>query len=113
MINQTNKRTPKNYDGNEPTGRQICELLPGILSKLTTKCDDKPHQILSAWPDIVGERIGKMSKAVSYNSGILRVHVKNSTLYSLLVEHEKTRLIATFKERFPKVRFLDIFFKIG
>lgn len=112
-MDKVTKRTPKNYDGSEPTGRQICELLPGILSKLSTKCDDNPHQILSAWSDIVGERIGKMSKAVSYDSGILRVHVKNSTLYSLLVEHEKTRLIAAFKKRFPKVRFLDILFKIG
>lgn len=107
------KRIPKNYDGSAPTGRQIRDLLPDVLSKLAKKCNDNPHQILAAWPEIVGERIGKMSRAVAYDSGVLKVYVKNSTLYSLLVEHEKMRLIAAFKKRFPKVNFRDIFFKIG
>ncbi|NGX50285.1 MAG: hypothetical protein K1060chlam2_00126 [Chlamydiae bacterium] len=107
------KRTPRNYNGIEPTGRKISELLPEVLVKLSKKCNDKPYQILSAWSDIVGERIGKMSRAVNYDAGILTVHVENSTLYSLLVEHEKTRLIAAFKKRFSKVRFRDIYFRIG
>ena len=107
------RRTPKNYDGNEPTGKQISQLLPSVLSAISKKCDDNPQQILSAWRSIVGERIGEMSRAVSYDVGILKVHVGNSTLYSLLVEHEKERLVVAFKKRFPKVAFRDIFFKIG
>lgn len=107
------KRTPKNYDGNTPTGKKVCELLPGVLTQLSQKLSDNPHQILSAWPEIVGERIGKMSRAVSFESGVLKVQVRNSTLLSLLVEHEKSRLLAAFKKRFPKVKFIDISFKIG
>jgi len=107
------KRTPKNYDGNTPTGKKIEDLLPEILTNLSGKVSDQPHLIIEAWPQVVGERIAKMSRAVSFDSGILKVLVKNSTLLSLLVEHEKHRLMASFQERFPKVKFQDIFFKIG
>lgn len=107
------KRIPRNYDGATPTGRQIKELLPGILSDLSAKLSDKPDQILDAWPEIVGKRISTMSRAVSFEDGVLKVRVKNSTLNSLLVEHEKPRLVAAFRERFPKVTFRDIFFRIG
>ena len=107
------KRTPKYYDGIMPTGKKIGDLLPEILSDLSGKFSDQPFLILEAWPEIVGERIGKMSRAVSFNEGILKVLVKNSTLLSLLVEHEKHRLIALFRERFPKIKFQNIFFKIG
>lgn len=107
------KRVPRNYDGATPTGRQIKELLPGILSDLSAKLSDKPDQILDAWPEIVGKRISKMSHAVSFEDGVLKVRVKNSTLNSLLVEHEKPRLVAAFRKRFPKVTFRDIFFRIG
>ncbi len=105
------KRTPRNYAGIKPTGKQVSDLLPEMLAQLSAKCDDKPLQILEAWPEIVGERIGKMTRAVSFDDGVLRVQVKNSTLYSLLVEHEKRRLVAEFQKRFPNVR--DIRFKIG
>ena len=107
------KKTPKNYDGNTPTGKKIGDLLPEILTSLSGKVSDQPHLIIEVWPQIVGERIAKMSRAVSFDSGILKVLVKNSTLLSLLVEHEKQRLMASFQERFPKVNFQDIFFKIG
>ena len=107
------KRTPKNYDGRLPTGKQVRDLLPEMLTSLSAKVSDKPIQILEAWPEIVGERIGKMTRATSFDEGVLKVHVKNSTLYSLLVEHEKERLLAALRKRFPKVRILGISFKIG
>ena len=107
------KRIPRNYDGATPTGRQIKELLPGILLDLSEKLNDKPEQILSAWSEIVGKRICRMSRAVSFKEGVLRVQVKNSTLNSLLIEHEKPRLVAAFRKRFPKITFRDIFFRIG
>jgi len=112
-MNTTLKRTPKNYDGSTPTGKKICDLLPRILSKISKKCSHSHYEVLAAWSDIVGERIGKMSEAVSYDSGVLKVHVKNSTLYSLFVAHEKCRLITAFREKFPSMPFLDILFKIG
>ena len=107
------KRIPKNYDGSLPTGRQVRDLVPKILSNISAKMSDEPLQILEAWPEIVGKRISKMSRSVGFEDGILKVHVKNSTLYSLLTEHEKPRLVAAFRKRFPNVNFRDIFFRIG
>lgn len=107
------KRTPKNYDGIKPTGRKIGDLLTEILTDLSGKFNDQPHLVLEAWPQIVGKRIAKMTRAVSFDDGVLKVFVKNSTLLSLLIEHEKHRLLASFQKRFPKVKFQDIFFKIG
>ena len=107
------KRTPRNYDGKEPTGRQIRDILPEIMSTLSRKMGDQPERIICAWPEIVGDKIAKMTRAVHFDAGVLKVLVKNSTLFSLLIEHEKPRLVAAFQRKFPKVCFQDILFKIG
>lgn len=96
-----------------PTGRKIGDLLPEIAAQLSSKFQDQPHLIIEAWPEIVGKRIGQLSRAVSFEEGILKVLVKNSTLLSLFVEHEKYRLMALLQKKFPKVKFRDISFKIG
>lgn len=96
-----------------PTGKKIKDLLPEILTDLAKKAGERPYLIIEAWSEVVGERIAKMTRAVGFNDGILKVLVTNSTLLSLLAEHEKRRLTAIFQKRFPKVKFRDIFFKIG
>ena len=107
------KRPPRNYDGPLSTSKQLRELLPEVLNQISLKVKDRPDQILEAWKEIVGGRIANMTRAVSYDAGVLKVLVKNSTLYSLLVEHEKKRLVSAFKEKFPNVSFREISFKIG
>ena len=106
-------RTPKNYDGILPTSRQIKDLLPSVLSRISDKVDEGSQQVLLAWPEIVGKRIASMTQAIQCDSGVLRVCVKNSTLYSLLVEHEKKRLLGVLQKRFPKQKIRDILFRIG
>ena len=107
------KRTPKNYDGDQPTGRQVKDLLLKIMAQITGKFDESPREILDSWPEIVGPEIGKMSRAVSFDSGVLKVKVDNSTLYSLLTLHEKERLLNKLRKRFAKVTFRSILFRIG
>jgi len=107
------KRTPKNYDGNLPTTRQLRDLLPDMVAALSDKVGNAPYQVLEAWNEVVGERIGKHTRAVSFDEGVLRVQVRSSTLLSLLTQHEKKRLIAVFRNKFPKVHFKNILFKIG
>ncbi len=107
------KRIPKYYDGSLPTSRQIRDLLPCVLKQIAGKVDEGSHAILEAWPEIVGKRIAKMTRAVHYDYGVLKVKVNNSTLLSLLVEHEKERLIEGLRKRFPKVKIEDILFQIG
>ena len=107
------KRIPKNYDGPLPTGRMLQQFLPQLIAELSNKIKDQPEQIIAAWIEIVGQRIGRLSFAEKFEEGTLWVRVQNTTLNSLLIEHEKPRLIAAFQKKFPKVQFRDIVFRIG
>ena len=106
-------RTPKDYDGTDPTGKQIQQLIPNFLRHLSESYKDRGDLILVAWSDIIGPKLAPMTKAVSFEEGVLHVKVKNSTLYSLLSQHEKTRLLKCLKDRFPSVMIRNIVFRIG
>ncbi|WP_420422565.1 DUF721 domain-containing protein [Simkania sp.] len=107
------KRIPKSYNGNKPTSRQLKDLLPEIMNQISGKIDESPREVLDAWARIVGPKISKMARAVSFESGVLKVKVENSTLYSLLTLHEKERLLCELRKQFPKVNIRNILFRIG
>lgn len=73
----------------------------------------RPDLILAAWPKIIGPSLSPMTQAVFFESGILTVKVSNSTLYSLLVQHEKTRVLQVLRETFPGVEIKNIVFRLG
>lgn len=107
------KRTPKNYDGIEITSHQMGEILPQVLSAISEKYQDRPDLILATWPSLIGEKLAPMAQAVSFDEGVLVVKVKNSTLYSLLCQKEKWRLLEALKKKFPKVEIRTIHFRMG
>ena len=106
-------RVPRNYDGVEPTARPIKQLLPSLLKKIGAKFDERPDLVLAAWPHIIGEKLAPMTEAVSFNEGMLVVKVKNSTLHSLLSQHEKPRLLKSLRDKFPSVTIRNIIFRMG
>jgi len=106
-------RTPRNYDGIQPTGKHIQQLLPELLKQVGEVYQDRPDLILAAWAEVIGERFAPMARAVSFHSGILTVKVKNSTLHSLLSQTEKPRLLKSLREKFPSVAIRNITFRIG
>lgn len=112
MISKT-KRLPKNYDGMMPTSRQIKHLLPHVLTEICSKLEENPSQIATIWREIVGEQIARLTQVIQLDAGLLKVKVENSTLYSLLVEHEKHRLLKTLQKRLPKLKIQNILFRIG
>ncbi|MES2344748.1 MAG: DUF721 domain-containing protein [Chlamydiota bacterium] len=97
----------------ESTNKQIALLLPKLLSNLGKRCQDRPDLILASWSGIVGEKLAPMAQAVSFSEGVLTVRVKNSTLYSLLMQHEKTRLLKQLREKFPAAAIRNIIFRMG
>ena len=97
----------------ETTNKQIKDLLPKVLAEIGALHRDRPDLIVQAWPDIIGEKLAPMTKPVSFDRGILTVKVSNSTLYSLLSQHERGRLLTCLKQRFPSVEFKNIYFRIG
>lgn len=107
------QRTPKNYDGPRRTSKEIKELLPDLLQKIGSNFEGRGDLIIAAWPSIVGERISSMTKALSFQEGILHVNVKNSTLYSLLNQYEKPKLLKALRDKFPTTNIKNIYFRIG
>lgn len=106
-------RVPRNYEGLEPTGRQIKDLLVPILTQVEQFAEDRPDELIRAWPQLVGEKIASMTKAVAYEGGAFVVKVQNSTLYSLLSQHEKPRLLKKIQEDFPHLKVKKILFRMG
>jgi hypothetical protein len=106
-------RIPRYYDGIEPTSREIKKLLPSLLGKIGCQQALRPDLILAAWPEVIGPRLAPYTEAVSFQDGFLKVRVKNSTLYSLLAQHEKKRLLKSLQEKFPSVTIKNLIFRIG
>ena len=106
-------RTPKNYDGILPTTKCLKDLLPKALGSISRVFKDQGSLIINAWPEVIGEKLAPMTKAVAFEDGILFVQVANSTLYSLLATHEKKKLLLLLQKKFPSVNIRNITFRIG
>lgn len=95
------------------TGKKLKDLLPDFLSQIDKNFRERPDLILAAWPGVIGEKLAPMAQALSFNDGVLTVKVKNSALHSLLVQHEKAKLLKRLRERFPSSGIRNIIFRIG
>ncbi len=107
------RRTPRNYDGTELTSHKVSELLPAILAEVGEIYSDRPDLILAAWKDLIGPQLAPMTEATAFKDGQLFVRVSNSTLYSLLSQQEKYKLLQQLKQKFPKTDIRNIIFRIG
>ncbi|MEC7839479.1 MAG: DUF721 domain-containing protein [Chlamydiota bacterium] len=107
------RRTPRNYDGTGVTTHRLEEVLPQVLSAVDEAFNERPDRIISAWPDIIGPKLAPMTKVDSYHEGILYVIVKNSTLHSLLSQHDRPKLLQKLKQKFPKHNIRNIVFRMG
>lgn len=97
----------------ETTNKKLSDLLPKALKKIGAMQHDRPDLILASWPLIIGEKLSPMTKAVSFIDGVLFVKVSNSTLYSILSQQERGRLLKNLREKFPAVKINNIHFRIG
>ena len=109
------KRTPRNYDGTAPVAKTLQDLLPQVLNRFQKGGGRAAmgQEVLESWPELEGPSVAKLNRAISFLDGILTVLVKSSTLYSLLRQHEKARLLELLKQRFSKLEVRDIVFRIG
>ena len=103
-------RTPRNYNGTENPGKKIGDLLPEILSDLRKKNSDPREEVFRFWLELMGDQMAPMTEPVSLADGVLTVKVKSSTLYSLLMQHERPRLLKRLQEKFS---IRDLKFRIG
>jgi hypothetical protein len=103
-------RTPRNYDGTKVPAKQLKELLPQFVADMKAPTRDLLEKIKGEWFLALGEKMGPLTEVVSFVDGILMVKVKSSTLYSLLCQHEKPKLLRLLQQKFP-VR--DMKFRVG
>lgn len=107
------RRNPKNYDGSKITSHTIKELLPRVLGRVTRIYGERGDVIIKAWPDVIGPNLSGMTQAVSFEEGVLYVKVRNSTLYSLLTQHDKPKILQKLRQKFPGVNIKTIIFRMG
>lgn len=108
-----NRRKSFFYDGTGVTTYRISELLPTVLGKINAQHLQRTDLLLSFWPEMIGPELSRMTQAVSFENGILMIKVRNSTLYSLLNQHEKPRLLQRLRRRFPEVEIRGLLFRMG
>lgn len=94
------KRTPRNYDGTYVPGKKLEELLPQFMAEISQKNNRSCQEISKEWFAALGEKMGSMTEVISFQDGILTVKVKSSTLYSLLCQHERPRLLRLLQKKF-------------
>ena len=94
------KRTPRNYDGTHVPVKKLADLTSQFMLELASKKGDFQEDIFKEWFAILGDKIGPMTEIVSFCDGILTVKVKSSTLYSLLCQHERPRLLRLLQTKF-------------
>ena len=95
------------------TPRLISEILPGMLEAIEKKKSRKPQAILAYWKEAIGAELFPMTKAVLFQEGVLTVKVKSSTLYSLLCQYEKKKLLKKMQKKFSQEIVREIVFKLG
>ena len=104
------QRTPKYYDGTNATSKQLKDLLPQALADIGRKTGNEAEAVYQMWMALLEEKMGPMTEPVSLIDGVLTIKVKSATLYSLLCQHEKARLLKRLQEKFP---IRNIYFRIG
>lgn len=112
----TNEHFKKGYRGRYETAlttRDLSAVLTKVLTNINARQKERPDLIMAYWPQVVGPTIAPLTRAVSFQEGVLTVKVKNSTLFSLLSLEEKFRILAALRQKFPNVTLSDISFKIG
>jgi hypothetical protein len=113
MESGPSKRLPRHYDGPLPTTRHIRQLLPLFLENIGRKVSQRPDLVLAAWPEVIGSQLAPMTKAIAFVDGVLTVKVNNSTLYYLLAQNDKPRLVKNLRDKFPATTIKTIFFQLG
>jgi len=106
-MHETNETRKKRSSPN----RQAKDLTKRFIQTLDPQKGTRIQAVIGAWPGVVGPKLAQMTEALEFKDGVLKVLVKNSTLYTLFVQYEKSRLLQTMKLDFPQVK--NIVFKMG
>lgn len=106
-------RTPRHYDGSKVTSHHVGSLSTNILTAIREKYEDRPDLVLAAWPEVIGKQLSAMTQAISFLDGVLIVKVANSTLYHILNNRDRMKVLSNLRQKFPKLTIKTIVFRMG
>jgi hypothetical protein len=112
-MKKSYRRTPKDYDGPGLTTHKVSDVLPFVLKHVEGLYKEHADSVLLSWPEVIGPQLAPMTQAVSFKSGTLVVKVKNSTLYSLLSQNDKPRILQYLQQKFPNLNIRNIDFRMN
>ncbi len=95
---------------NKTSLKEIKNLLKDIFEDIQNRTKNNLDEIIKKWPSIIGSQLSPMTKIISFNKNVLKISVNNSTLYGLLSQYEKQRLLNILKKEFPKYNIKTIRF---
>ena len=99
--------------GEESIPKNAGEILPNILLKIEKKYKSNPLNVVESWPAIIGSKLAPMTKVAGFEDGVLTVKIKSSTLFSLLNNYEKDKLLLKLQSKFSDKIIQKLCFKLG
>lgn len=97
--------------GTSIRSKQLGDIANKFLFEVSENYKKKPLSVIESWPKIIG-KLSQMTKVISFKRGLLVVGVKSSTLYSLLTNYEKGKILKKMQEEFSKDLVKDIAFRM-
>jgi len=107
------RRPSEDRDRPNQVGRTIREMLPIVLRQIGRRVHGDRDVVLAAWPEIVGAQFAPLTRAISFEEGVLTVVVSNASLYSLLAHRDRKRLLHALREKLPNVEIKHLNVRIG
>ena len=104
------KRTKRNYVGVLPTGKKISDLLPGVLEDVKQRRGISQDAVFAFWFSLIGPKMGPYTQPISLKNRMLTIKVKSATMYALLCQYEKPRLLDAMRAKF---QVNDLIFRVG
>lgn len=93
-------------------GEHISSILETIVARMGIKKQLKRAQVINEWPDIVGARIGRETKADRIRGTILFVNC-SSPVWAQELEFMKPEIAKKIRERVGPGVVTDVRFKTG
>lgn len=88
---------------------KIGDILPSILKAAGLDKKLREREVLSFWPEVVGEDVAARTQAVKIHKGVLYVHVSHSAWMQELHFIEK-EIIEKLKTKTPDIKITQIRF---
>ncbi|WP_201456907.1 DciA family protein [Chlamydia sp. 17-3921] len=83
------------------------------LKEIQQIMSSRPHEVIDAWNQFLGDKYVGMSQAIGFKNHVLLVKVYNSSLYAQLKQTNQGELISCVHKIAPHAKIQEIQFLLG